>query len=279
MSDDIFNQISNIIAKKGISGVSKDAAEWSAFLSEVPKSMPQTAVQTPNSQNYDTQNPADRHSLPGYEPSKTEPSVQENMYRHDTTATVEQTTFKTLDDLHKSIAMCSQCQLAKTRTNLVFGEGNPNAELMFIGEAPGADEDLSGRPFVGKAGQLLDKMITAMQFSRSEVYIANILKCRPPFNRNPEPQEAACCMPYLEEQIRLVNPKCIVLLGAVATKFLLNHAGPVSKIRGTWQNYKNIPVMITYHPSFLLRTESAKRDSWNDLQKVMAKFGKYHKKG
>lgn len=117
-----------------------------------------------------------------------------------------------------------------------------------------------------------------MQFSREEVYIANVIKCRPPNNRNPEPDEAACCMPYLEEQIKLVSPECIVLLGAVATRFLLKHEGSLSKIRGTWQSYKGIPVMVTYHPSFLLRVENAKREAWIDLQQVMAKFGKFHKK-
>ena len=283
MSDDIFNQISKIIAKKGVSGVSKDAAEWSALLSEMPKAVSETKVESIQNtdsaaakpvfvqpqvqQNPTPQNPP-RQPIAAFEPQQ---AVQPQ--------SAPFTGAGSIDELRQIVSGCSKCQLANTRTNIVFGEGNHHAELMFIGEAPGADEDLSGRPFVGKAGQLLDKMITAMQFARSEVYIANILKCRPPFNRNPEPGEAACCMPYLEEQIRLVNPKCIVLLGAVATRFLLKHEAAVSKIRGTWQTYKDIPVMVTYHPSYLLRTESAKRDAWNDLQKVMAKFGKYHKKG
>lgn len=274
MSDDIFNQISKIIAKKGVSGVSKDAAEWSVLLSEMPKIAANTQAQ------FEKTPDTDAVSETFIKPRTRENAVQEHPVSAAPTQqhTTQHINTQNLDELRNLVVKCCNCQLANTRNSVVFGEGNPNAELMFIGEAPGADEDLSGRPFVGKAGQLLDKMITAMQFSRSEVYIANILKCRPPFNRNPEPSEAACCIQYLEEQIRLVNPKCIVLLGAVATRFLLKHDGPVSKIRGTWSSYNNIPVMITYHPSYLLRTESAKRDCWNDLQKVMAKFGKFHKR-
>ena len=174
--------------------------------------------------------------------------------------------------------MCRNCPLAATRNNVVFGEGNPDARLMFIGEGPGFDEDRLGRPFVGKAGQLLDKMISAMQFTREEVYIANIVKCRPPDNRVPTPEEAACCIGYLHRQIELIRPEVIVLLGATAVKFLLNTTSGISKMRGRWLSYENIPVMPTFHPAFLLRQESAKREAWQDLQQVMARFGKYHKR-
>ena len=280
MSDDIFNQISNIIAKKGVSGVSKDAAEWSAFLSKTEKKTiqePQIATKIPENvavRNEFATSPI--QNKPAFEPPKFTP--QQQVQPPPQPQPAQRITASNLDELRQMLSGCARCQLANTRNNIVFGEGNPHAELMFIGEAPGADEDETGRPFVGRAGQLLTKMINAMQFTREEVYIANIIKCRPPFNRNPEPDEAACCMPYLEEQIRLINPECIVLLGAIATRFLLKHEGAMGKIRGTWQSYKNIPVMVTYHPSFLLRTESAKRDAWMDLQKVMAKFGKFHKK-
>lgn len=264
MSDDIFNQIGRIIAKKGCSGVSKDAAEWMTFLSNTEKKAAQSVVSEPIQRQTVRQTPVIQTApVPAAQKEQVVP-VQINT--------------SDISELQKSVMQCRMCKLANTRKNIVFGEGNPQAKLMFIGEAPGADEDESGRPFVGRAGQLLTKMINAMQFSREEVYIANIIKCRPPFNRNPEPDEAACCMPFLEEQIKLVNPECIVLLGAIATRFLLKHEGAMGKIRGTWQSYKNIPVMVTYHPSFLLRTESAKRDAWQDLQKVMAKFGKFHKK-
>ena len=270
MSDDIFNQIGKIIVKKGCSGVSKDAAEWISFLSNTEKKalLPQNqSIEKPAFAANNSQTPPYVKQIVQELP-KEQPNCQQPV----------RINASDISTLLQSVMGCRMCKLAETRKNIVFGEGNPHARLMFIGEAPGADEDETGRPFVGRAGQLLDKMITAMQFSRAEVYIANILKCRPPFNRNPEPAEAACCMPYLEEQIKLVNPECIVLLGAVATRFLLKHEGSIGKIRGTWQNYKDIPVMVTYHTSFLLRTESAKKDAWQDLQKVMAKFGKFHKK-
>ena len=169
---------------------------------------------------------------------------------------------------------CRRCPLAATRTNVVFGEGDPHAKLMFIGEGPGADEDRLGRPFVGRAGQLLDKMIAAMRFRREEVYIANVVKCRPPGNRVPTPEEAARCIGYLERQIRFIRPEVIVLLGATAATFLLDRREGITKLRGIWTEYHGIPVMPTFHPAFLLRQESAKREAWHDLQMVMAKLGK-----
>lgn len=177
------------------------------------------------------------------------------------------------DDLYNIVMQCRNCPLAERRTHVVFGEGNLQADLMFIGEGPGRDEDLSGRPFVGAAGQLLDKMIAAMQFTREEVYIANIVKCRPPNNRNPEAEEAAVCIGYLEKQIELVSPKVIVLLGAVALKHLLKLDG-LRRHRGNWLTYRDIPVMATFHPASLLRSPSDKRYAWSDLQQVMRKFGK-----
>ena len=180
----------------------------------------------------------------------------------------------TLERMRRYALDCRRCPLAATRTNVVFGEGDPHAELMFIGEGPGADEDRLGRPFVGRAGQLLDKMIAAMQFTREEVYIANIVKCRPPGNRTPTPEEAQRCIGYLERQIKFIAPKVIVLLGATAATFLLDRHDGITKLRGNWTEYKGIPVMPTYHPAFLLRQESAKREAWHDLQMVMAKFGK-----
>ena len=183
-----------------------------------------------------------------------------------------------MDELQQAVAQCRQCQLCMHRTNPVFGEGSLQAKLMFIGEGPGADEDRTGRPFVGKAGQLLDKMICAMQFSREEVYIANIVKCRPPDNRLPAPDEAVKCLPFLHAQIDIIRPEVIVLLGATAVKFLLNTPHGISRMRGRWASFENIPVMPTFHPAFLLRQESAKREAWQDLQMVMARFGKFHRK-
>ena len=180
-----------------------------------------------------------------------------------------------LDELAATVAECTLCDLHKNRHKSVFGDGNRHAELMFIGEGPGRDEDEQGIPFVGKAGQLLTKMIIAMQFTREEVYIANIVKCRPPENRNPTDEEAGKCLPYLNRQIDIVRPKVIVLLGAVPLKYLLGLSG-ITRIRGTWYEYKGIKVMPTLHPAYILRNPSARGDVWKDLQKVMAVFGKKH---
>ena len=178
------------------------------------------------------------------------------------------------ESLRAECAACMNCGLGRTRTNMVFADGNPRAELMFIGEGPGADEDATGVPFVGRAGELLSRMIAAMTFDRrTETCIANIVKCRPPGNRNPADDEAAACIPYLKRQIAMVNPKVIVLLGAVPLLYLFNLKG-IMKLRGRWLDYEGIPVMPTYHPAFLLRNPPAKKDAWADLQAVMAVFGR-----
>lgn len=179
-----------------------------------------------------------------------------------------------LEELAGSLAGCSRCPLAAGRHNIVFGEGNPHPRLMFIGEGPGYDEDRTGRPFVGRAGELLTRMIVAMGFRREEVYIANVVKCRPPDNRTPTPEEAAVCGEFLKTQIRLLAPEVMVLLGASAAHYLLGRREGISRLRGRWLEYEAIPVMPTFHPAYLLRQESAKRDAWNDLKQVMAKLGK-----
>lgn len=173
--------------------------------------------------------------------------------------------------LHKLTAECTRCPLCEHRINIVFGDGNPNADLMFIGEAPGYHEDMQGIPFVGDAGNLLTKMITAMRYSRPEVYIGNIVKCRPPNNRNPNDDEAACCLPYLNRQIELIKPRVIVLLGAIPLKYLLHRSG-INRHHGQWFEYQGIPVIATFHPAYLLRYQAAKRDAWHDLQMVMKKL-------
>ena len=178
------------------------------------------------------------------------------------------------ESLRTECAACMKCRLGPIRTNMVFADGTPHAELMFIGEGPGADEDATGVPFVGRAGELLSRMIAAMTFDRkTETCIANIVKCRPPGNRNPADDEAAACIPYLKRQIAMVNPKVIVLLGAVPLLYLFNLRG-IMKLRGRWLDYDGIPVMPTYHPAFLLRNPPAKKDAWADLQAVMAVFGR-----
>ncbi len=178
-----------------------------------------------------------------------------------------------LSDVRAELGDCTRCKLHRTRTNLVFGVGNPAAELVFIGEAPGANEDLQGEPFVGDAGQLLTKMIAAMGYRREDVYILNILKCRPPGNRNPEPDEIEACEPFLKKQLAALAPKVLVALGKFAAQWLTGKPdAAISALRGRWHRYQGIPVMPTYHPAYLLRTPSAKRVVWEDLQQVMAEL-------
>jgi DNA polymerase len=169
---------------------------------------------------------------------------------------------------------CQRCKLAPKRKNLVFGVGDPDARLVFVGEAPGADEDASGEPFVGQAGQLLTKMIGAMGYRREQVYICNILKCRPPGNRNPEPDEVAACEPFLVQQLGAIRPRMIVALGKFAAQCLLRSDAPISALRGRFQSYQGIPLMPTFHPAYLLRSPEKKREVWADLQQVMAELAR-----
>lgn len=170
---------------------------------------------------------------------------------------------------------CTKCGLHQYRTHTVFGEGDPMSRIMFIGEGPGENEDLQGRPFVGRAGQLLDKMIAGMGLSREQVYIANVVKCRPPENRQPAPDEAAECMPYLMTQIETVRPEAIVTLGLTATKFLLQKNLSMSKMRGQWHEWRGLKVMPTYHPAYVLRDYSPQTRAavWSDLKQVLALLG------
>ena len=182
--------------------------------------------------------------------------------------------FSSLATVQAVVASCQLCGLCRTRTQTVFADGTGRSRLMFVGEAPGADEDATGVPFVGRAGQLLTKMVeSGMGLSRSDVYIANVLKCRPPGNRNPEPAEIAACRPYLDAQIDFVRPSVLVALGKFASQFLLETEEPISRLRGRWGSCRGIPVMPTYHPSFLLRQPERKKDAWEDLQQVLHKLG------
>lgn len=187
---------------------------------------------------------------------------------HETLPSTDQT----LDQVLQELGDCRRCKLAGGRQRLVFGMGNPHAELMFIGEGPGRDEDIQGLPFVGRAGQLLDKMIAAMGKSRDDVYIANIVKCRPPNNREPEGDEVQTCLPFLKRQIQVIRPRAICCLGRVAFQNLLQTSAPISGLRGIWQDYAGIPVMPTYHPAYLLRNPAGKKPAWEDLQKVMERL-------
>ncbi|MFH0958743.1 MAG: uracil-DNA glycosylase [Pseudomonadota bacterium] len=178
--------------------------------------------------------------------------------------------------IREKIGDCHRCSLSEGRTNLVFGEGSPTARLMFVGEGPGADEDREGRPFVGRAGQLLTRMIKAMGLERAEVYIANVVKCRPPGNRDPEQSEIEKCLPFLQAQIEAISPEVIVSLGRVAVSTLLGRKTSMTKIRGNIQYFNDIPLIPTYHPAFLLRKEHDRKwkaEAWADLKKVMAMLG------
>jgi DNA polymerase len=176
--------------------------------------------------------------------------------------------------VREELGDCKRCKLCTTRTNIVFGVGNPDANLVFVGEAPGADEDAQGEPFVGKAGQLLTKMIEAMGYARSDVYICNVLKCRPPGNRNPEPDEVASCEPFLKKQLGAIRPRMIVALGKFAVQCLLRDDSPISRLRGNLRTYEGIPLMPTFHPASLLRDPSKKKLAWDDLKAVNAALAK-----
>ncbi len=173
-----------------------------------------------------------------------------------------------LDELEEKICDCLKCPLGQTRTKFVFGVGNPNADLVFIGEAPGADEDAQGEPFVGRAGQLLNKILEAIGFRREDVYICNILKCRPPNNRDPQPSEVEQCEPYLWKQLELMKPKLIVCLGRISAQVLLRTTASLAQMRGKVHDYRGIKLMVTYHPAALLRNPHWKRPTWEDVQEV-----------
>jgi len=192
-------------------------------------------------------------SLPAYEMKADEPG---------------QSTMITLEDVRKELGDCKRCKLHRTRKTIVFGEGNEKATLMFIGEGPGYDEDVQGRPFVGKAGQLLTKIIQSINLSREEVYIANIIKCRPPQNRNPEPDEIQNCHPFLMKQISVIQPKIICALGTFSAHTLLKTDAKITALRGKLYNLEGIKVIPTYHPAFLLRNPEKKREVWEDMKKI-----------
>jgi uracil-DNA glycosylase family 4 len=187
--------------------------------------------------------------------------------------TPQSTTGGSLAEIQADLGDCTRCKLCKGRKNIVFGVGNPSARLVFVGEGPGADEDVQGEPFVGKAGQLLTKMIEAMGLQRSDVYICNVVKCRPPNNRDPEPDEVAACEPFLVRQLDAIKPEIVVTLGKYAAHTLLRETTPITKMRGKWKSYHGIALMPTFHPAYLLRNPAEKRAAWADLQEVMKALG------
>ncbi len=229
----------------GVTGISRDPA-WRARGSN---------VSTPNSQL---------------------PTPKEKTEETETTP-VGETPVRTwtLQEIREDIGDCTRCKLHTLgRKQIVFGVGSPTAELMFVGEGPGADEDIQGVPFVGRAGQLLTKMIEAMGLSRDEVYIANVLKCRPPGNRDPQPDEVETCEPFLFQQVASVQPKVVIALGAFAARTLLKTQDPISRLRGRIYDYRGAQLIPTFHPSFLLRSPGYKREAWDDLKKALGLLGR-----
>ena len=213
--------------------------------------------------------PLDRDNVP----SPAAPLLQEATAIRSDALTAEQKR-QALDALEAEVKNCQKCPLAKTRTNVVFGQGNPSAELVFVGEAPGYYEDQQGLPFVGRAGKLLDDILTkGMGLNRNDVYICNVLKCRPPQNRDPGSSEMVCCQPYLERQLEIIAPKVICCLGRIASQCLLETKAPMKELRGHWHNYRGIKTMVTYHTAYLLRNPADKKKSWMDIQQVMAELG------
>ena len=230
----------------GVTGISRDAS-WRSRAPSASDAAPSAPVSAP--------------SAPVPAPSAPDPAPSARVW--------------SLTAIREDIGDCTRCKLATLgRKQVVFGVGNPQADLMFVGEAPGADEDVQGVPFVGRAGQLLTKMIEAMGFSRDDVYIANVVKCRPPDNRNPEPDEIESCEPFLFRQIESVKPQVIVALGAFAAKTLLQTQQPISRLRGNVYDYHGAKLIPTFHPSFLLRSPNQKKYAWEDLKKALAVMGR-----
>jgi len=179
---------------------------------------------------------------------------------------------ETLEEIRTDLGDCQRCSLGRTRTNIVFGSGNPKASLVFVGEGPGRREDEQGEPFVGEAGLLLNRILFAMGLEREDVYICNVIKCRPPQNRNPEADEIAACEPFLKRQLDAINPDVLVALGKFAAQTLLEDKPPISKLRGEWRSYNGIDLMPTFHPAYLLRNPAHKRELWQDMKQVMQRL-------
>ncbi len=253
---DIRNQLADHLRfydELGVSGISRDAA-WR--IREVTQAAA-PALEPPDLE-------------PG--PSDLPPSPRRGFAEAGGIVQIARSSQELLDAIRADIGPdCSRCKLHTLgRRQIVFGVGNPNADLMFVGEAPGADEDIQGIPFVGRAGQLLTKMINAIQIERDDVYIANVIKCRPPQNRNPEPDEVQTCEPFLFQQIDAIQPKVIVALGKFAAQTLLRTQDPISRLRGRVYNFRGVKLIPTFHPSFLLRSPNYKREAWEDLKKARA---------
>jgi DNA polymerase len=253
MSDPDLAEHLRFFQELGVTGINRDTA-WRHRDSD------RTRAIEPPGPNEVSLNPADTSS-------GTETVIEPE----PTIVQIARSAAETLGVIREDLGDCTRCKLhTMGRKQIVFGVGNPEAEVMFVGEAPGADEDIQGEPFVGRAGQLLTKMIEAMGFQRSDVYIANVLKCRPPNNRNPEPDEIEQCQPFLFRQIASIQPKVIIALGAFAARTLLETNDPISRLRGRIYEFRGAKLIPTFHPSFLLRSPGYKREAWEDLKKALA---------
>jgi DNA polymerase len=258
-SDDLRNHL-EFFSELGIDGVRREA-EWRerAEASASPRGLAPQATEEPSPQATDetvTSQSASGANPPGFAQGESPLGLAQG---------------QALIVIRDDLGDCTRCKLhALGRRQIVYGVGNPNADLMFVGEAPGADEDIQGEPFVGRAGQLLTKIIEAIGLRREDVYIANVIKCRPPNNRNPEPDEVQQCEPFLFRQIDTIKPKVIVALGKFAAQCLLRTSDPITRLRGREYKYRDAILMPTYHPAYLLRTPSAKREVWEDMKRVRA---------
>lgn len=242
--------------------------------------MSQTPKDTPTSVIHylETLNQMGVRHIPKRTRAVTDPAVAAGVVATELTAslscpTSDASDTNSLEGLRAHIGDCRLCKLCHQRKNIVFGVGDPHARLMFVGEGPGADEDEQGIPFVGRAGQLLTKMIESMKLTREQVYIANVVKCRPPENRNPQDDEILACSPFLQQQIALIKPQVIVCLGKFAAQTLLKTQIPIGRLRGSFHDFSGIPLMPTFHPAYLLRNPEMKRPAWEDLKLVMQKLG------
>jgi uracil-DNA glycosylase family 4 len=265
------------LKESGVTGVPRDIRRGRSPVETVAPSVPAVVSDAPYSSSASLQIEARKEQLSVSIP----PGVMQEMGLPMPTEAENQSglsslpAVQTLEALRAEIGDCRRCKLHSGRTTIVFGVGNPQAELMFVGEGPGRDEDLKGEPFVGRAGQLLTEIITkGMKMRREEVYIANVVKCRPPDNRNPEPDEIAACQPFLIKQVELVKPRVIIALGTFAAQTLLKTKTPISRLRGIWHSYHGIKLMPTLHPAYLLRNPNDKRLVWHDIQAVLRDMGR-----
>lgn len=281
---DIFEQIIEFLEYKKISGlesVELDACTRAALFADAG-SRPQEGSSSVRSRGTSSKSAAGRQSQRwGNDSTSTATAAEstrvqaprETSYTAKKGVGLSDADPRNWDELMEAVQSCTRCGLCRSRTHPVFGEGAIDAPVMFIGEGPGYHEDQTGRPFVGRAGELLTRMIKAMQFRREDVFITNIVKCCPPGNRDPQDNEAAACLPYLNRQIDIVQPQIIVLLGAVPLYYLLGRRG-ITRIHGNFFQYRGVTVLPTYHPSFLSRSPQRRAEAWEDLQKVMKKVGK-----